>query len=145
MKRTPEQREHARRLVRLLETVRICVGVHDVTVPVIISVSPGGLVADVIGQLPAGDLAGTAAALVEWANTLTGVTGEMWRPAAGDSVHLSVIGATGSGVRIRIYGAVPADPILSASVEPGGQRVLSLAQFADWANLPNVTGGGASA
>jgi hypothetical protein len=83
--------------------------------------------------------------LVEWANTLTGVTGEMWRPAVGDSVHLSVIGATGSGVRVRIYGAVSADPILSVSVEPGGQRALSLAQLADWADLAHVTGGGASA
>lgn len=145
MKRTPEQREQARQLVRLLETVRICVGVNEVTVPVSICVSPGGLIADVTGQLPAGDLFGTAAALVEWANILTGVTGEMWRPAAGDSVHLSVVGATGSGVRIRIYGAVSADPILSASIEPGGQGALSLAQLADWANLAQVTSGGTSA
>jgi hypothetical protein len=140
MTRTADQQEQAQRLVRLVETIRIHLGVHDVAVPVILTVNPG-MSTDVTGQLSATDLPHTATALLGWADTLTGVTAEIWRPHTSDSTHLVILGATSSGVRVRIYGVVAADT-MPTILQPGDHRAVLVTDLADWAGSTRTSSDG---
>jgi hypothetical protein len=86
-----------------------------------------------------------AAELLAWADTLTTVTIEAWRPPAGDRVHLSIASPlTGPGgtVSLDVYGGADHDPALIADLEPGQRVALSLGQLRTLADSASNTGGG---
>lgn len=58
-------------------------------------------------QLPRREAPEIASTLLVWADTLAGVTADVWRVPNGDSVHLSVTGELPGGVSIQVYGCVP--------------------------------------
>jgi hypothetical protein len=87
-----------------------------------------------------------AAELLAWADTLTTVTVEVWRPPHGLSVQLSIAstltGPAGT-VALDIYGSAADDPTLFADLAPGAHRDVSLRQLRTWAaTATDITGGG---
>jgi hypothetical protein len=81
-----------------------------------------------------------AAALLDWADTLTGVTAEAWRVPSGDCVHLSVIGQLPAGVSVRIYGGVAfTEHGIGADLAPDASTSVPLAVLRERATLGEVT------
>jgi hypothetical protein len=83
-------------------------------------------------QLCSGTLAGLAAELLTWADTLTTVTPATWRPPRGELVHLSLtstlVGPVGT-VELEVFGGVSFDRTLFADLEPGERRRATLAHL----------------
>jgi hypothetical protein len=87
-------------------------------------------------QLRAGQLAGLAAGLLGWADTITGVTAEAWRPPTGVSVHLTVTGRLlHDSTPVKVYGGVPytAD-VFGPDLQPDGRQSLGLSVLRGWAS-----------
>jgi hypothetical protein len=84
-----------------------------------------------------------ATEVLAWADTLTMVTVQAWRPHAGDRVHLSMA-STLSGpagtVELAVFGAADHDPVLVGDLAPGEYRAVTLGELRTWAadasNLP---------
>lgn len=90
-----------------------------------------------------------AAELLAWADTLTTVTVQAWRPPNGASVHLSIAstltGAAGA-VELDVYGGAADDPGLFADLAPGQRWDVPLGHLRTWAaSATDTTGGGAVA
>jgi hypothetical protein len=80
-----------------------------------------------------------AAALLAWADTLTGVTAEAWRPPSGDSVHLSITGRLTDGSPVTVYGGLSRTvQVFGPYLEPGDRRALPLTVLREWADLGGV-------
>jgi hypothetical protein len=77
-----------------------------------------------------------AAEVLAWADTLTTVTVQAWRPPAGDRVHLSMA-STLSGpagtVELAVFGGANHDPALVGDLAPGEYRVVTLGELRTWA------------
>ncbi|MDQ2881950.1 MAG: hypothetical protein M3Y48_12185 [Actinomycetota bacterium] len=77
-----------------------------------------------------------AAELLAWADTLTTVMVQAWRPPSGDRVHLSIasalIGPAGA-VELTIFGGTGHDPALVGDMAPGGHRWVTLGELRTWA------------
>ncbi len=98
----------------------------------------------VTAQLRGITLPGVAADLIAWADTLSVVTVEAWRPSERDRVHLSIRGTlTGSAgaVELKVFGAVDYDPHWFADLQPDPCQGVSLAlgQLRTWAENPSTT------
>lgn len=71
-----------------------------------------------------------------WADTLTTVTVQAWRPPAGDRVHLSMTSALsgpGATVELTIFGGADHDPALVGDLAPGEYRAVTLGELRTWA------------
>jgi hypothetical protein len=77
-------------------------------------------------------LATVAGGLLTWAESLTEVTAEAWRPPTGTDVHLSVSGMVG-GVSVRAFDAAPFDAAVFAGLEPGQRGSIPLGRLRAWA------------
>jgi hypothetical protein len=77
-----------------------------------------------------------AAELLTWADTLTMVTVQAWRPTTGHRVHLSLTstltGPTGP-VELSVYGGAPHDPTLLGELAPDEYRAVTLGELRTWA------------
>ncbi|MDQ3763536.1 MAG: hypothetical protein M3460_18480 [Actinomycetota bacterium] len=91
-------------------------------------------------QLPRREAPEIASALLAWADTLTGVTADVWRVPKGDSVHLSVTGALPGGVSIQVYCCVPfTEHGVGADLAPNATTTIPLAALRHLAALGEVT------
>jgi len=79
-----------------------------------------------------------AAELLAWADTLTTVMVQAWRPPSGDRVHLSIasalIGPAGT-VELTIFGGADHDPALVGDLTPGEHRRVTLGELRTWAAI----------
>ncbi|MGH3766395.1 MAG: hypothetical protein ACRDTX_14805 [Pseudonocardiaceae bacterium] len=77
-----------------------------------------------------------AAELLTWADTLTTVTVQAWRPPSGDRVHLSIvsalIGPAGS-MELTIFGGAEHDPAMLGDLALGERRTVTLGELRTWA------------
>jgi hypothetical protein len=94
-------------VIDLLDSLRTHLGSCDLPAPYAVNVTTFSGGSSVSVQIACRASRETAAGLLAWADTLTGITAEAWRVPTGDSVHLSVTGHLPEGVSLRIYGAVP--------------------------------------
>ena len=82
------------------------------------------------------DVPRIAAELLTWADTLTTVTVQAWRPPSGDRVHLSIasalIGPAGT-VELTIFGGTDHDPARLGNLAPGERRTVTLGELRTWA------------
>jgi hypothetical protein len=84
-------------------------------------------------QLTGFEVATVAQDLVAWADTLTEVTGELWRPS-GTSVHLYVHGRLPGGVPVKVFCGVRYLPdVFGADFAQGDRRTVALGVFREWA------------
>ncbi|MGH7749840.1 MAG: hypothetical protein ACREQ5_34500 [Candidatus Dormibacteria bacterium] len=100
----------------------------------------------VTAQLRGITFPGVAADLIAWADTLSVVTVEAWRPSERDRVHLSILGTlTGStsAVELKAYGSVDFDPVRFADLQPHKCQGVSVAleQLRNWAATDSTTTG----
>jgi hypothetical protein len=98
----------------------------------------------VTAQLRGTTVPGIAGDLIAWADTLSVVTVEAWRPSARDRVHLSILGTlTGSvgAVEVKVFGAVDYDPHWFADLQPDPCEGTSLVlgELRTWAANPSTT------
>jgi hypothetical protein len=81
-----------------------------------------------------------ARGLLAWADTLTDVTAEAWRPPEGDTVHLCVIGQLREGVVVRVFGHVPfTSRGIGGDLGPGESKVVPWVLLREWANPGEVS------
>lgn len=117
---------------------------HTLPEPVSLSVTTSYGDSTVTAQLRSTTLPGIAADLLTWADTLSGVTVDAWRPPERDRVHLSLrstlTDSTGT-VELKVFGGVDYDPAPFADLQPDPcQGVsLSLGQLHTWATNPSTT------
>ncbi|HET9253584.1 MAG TPA: hypothetical protein VFO16_00090 [Pseudonocardiaceae bacterium] len=100
-------------------------------------------------QLRSHTLAGIAADLLAWAQTLSAVTAGVLRMSAGDWAQLSIAstltGPAGEAV-LDVHGGCVHDPVLITDLPPGGTRTVPLEQLHSWAAMTSaVTGDGGMA
>lgn len=100
-------------------------------------------------QMGSDNVARVAAQLLAWADTLSTVTIQAWRPPHGDRVHLSIAstltGPAGT-VKLDVYGGADDDPALFVDLGPGDHRDVSLGHLRTWAvSSSDTPGGGAGA
>jgi hypothetical protein len=77
-----------------------------------------------------------AVALLAWADTLTDVTAQTWRPSHGGAVDLSIIGVLSDGVGVRISGHLPfARGGIGGDLVPGASKAVPLVLLRQWADL----------
>ena len=77
-----------------------------------------------------------ADALLGWADTLTDVTAEAWRPPSGHSVHLIVTGHLPTGTPLKVYGGLPhTTQMFGPYLEPGDRQTVPLGLLRQWADL----------
>jgi hypothetical protein len=122
---------------------------HQLPEPASLTVTTRAGQSQVRAQVHALTMPRVAAELLAWADTLTTVTVEVWRPPAGASVQLSIAstltGPAGT-VTLDIYGSAVDDPALFADLAPGAHRDVSLGQLRTWATCAaDITGGGGAA
>ena len=83
--------------------------------------------------------------MLAWAETLTTVTVQAWRPPAGDRVHLSMASALGGPagiVELAVFGGADHDPALVGDLAPGEYRAVTLGELRTWAaSLTSPTDG----
>jgi hypothetical protein len=84
-------------------------------------------------QLAGFDVAEVAQGLLGWADTLTEVTGELWR-ASATSVHVYVHGQLPGNVPVKVFSGVPYDSgLFGADFEKGHRRIIALGVLRKWA------------
>ncbi|MGH3826309.1 MAG: hypothetical protein ACRDQX_03920 [Pseudonocardiaceae bacterium] len=79
---------------------------------------------------------GIAAELLTWADTLTTVTVQSWRPPDGDRVHLSMdstLSDPAGTVKLTIFGGADHDPALVGALASGEHRAVTLGELRTWA------------
>jgi hypothetical protein len=102
---------------------------HALPEPVSLSVATSYGDSTVTAQLRGNTVSGVAGDLIAWADTLSLVTVEAWRPPERDRGHLSIVGTlTGSAgaVELKIYGVVDFDPVQFADLQPDKCQGVSL-------------------
>jgi len=117
---------------------------HALSEPVSLSVATSYGDSTVTAQLRGNTVSGVAGDLIAWADTLSLVTVEAWRPPERNGVHLSIVGTlTGSAgaVELKIYGVVDFDRVQFADLQPDKCRgvSLSLGHLHTWAATPSTT------
>ena len=116
---------------------------HALPEPVSLNVTTSYGDSTVTAQLRGTTVPGIAGDLIAWADTLSVVTVEAWRPSERDRVHLSIMGTlTGSAgaVELKVFGAVADDPHWFADLQPDPCQGISLAlgQLRTWAANPSI-------
>jgi hypothetical protein len=79
-----------------------------------------------------------AAELLAWADTLTTITVQAWRPPSGDRVHLSMastLNGPAGPMKLTIYGGTDHDPALFGELTPGEHRAVTLGELRTWAAI----------
>lgn len=122
---------------------------HALPEPASLSVATSYGCSDVTAQLRSNTVSGIAVDLLAWADTLSMVTLDAWRPPERDRVHLSLIstltGSTGT-VKLRVFGGAQYDPLRFADLAPGDHRTVSPGQLRSWAaTTSHTTKGGTTA
>lgn len=118
---------------------------HALPEPVSLNVSTSYGHSTVTAQLRGDTVPGIAAELLAWADTLSGVTVEAWRPPERDQVHLSIQGtltAPTGAVELKVFGSLDYDPHWFVDLQPHTHRGMSLplGQLRTWAaNPPDTT------
>ena len=117
---------------------------HALSEPASLSVTTSHGHSTATAQLEGTTLHGVAGGLIAWADTLSVVTVEAWRPPERDRVHLSILGTlTGptGAVELKVFGGVEYDPLRFADLQPHKcQGVpLSLGQLRTWATNHSTT------
>lgn len=117
---------------------------HDLPEPVALSVTTSYGESTVTAQLRGDVLADVASDLLSWADTLSVVTVEAWRPPERDRVHLSIRGIlTGStdAVELKVFGCVDYEAAHFPDLQPDPCQgmSLSLEQLRTWAANPPAT------
>lgn len=118
---------------------------HALPEPVSLSVSTSDGPSSLTAQLCSDTLPSVAAELLVWADTLSAVTIEAWRPPERERVHLSIRGTLtdlAGPVELKVYGAVDYDPLHFADLQPHTHRGMSLPleQLCTWAAHPPAMG-----
>jgi hypothetical protein len=98
----------------------------------------------VTAQLRATTVPDVATDLLAWADTLSVVTVEAWRPPERDQVHLSILGTLTSPTdtaEVKVFGGVDDDPLRFADLLAHQYQgvSLSLGQLRTWAANPSTT------
>jgi hypothetical protein len=76
-----------------------------------------------------------AEALLAWADTLTDVSAQSWRPLHGDIVDLSITGQLSDGVVVGISGHLPFTRRgIGGDLTPGARKAVSLVLLRQWAD-----------
>ncbi len=115
-------------VIDLLDSLRAHLSSCDLPAPCAVNVTTFSGGPSVSAQIACRASRETAAGLLAWADTLTGITAEAWRVPTGGSVHLSVTGHLPDGVSLRIYGAVPCtEHGLGADLAPDAAATIPLA------------------
>lgn len=84
-------------------------------------------------------LPGLAGALLDWADTLTDVTAEVWRTPSGDSVHLTVAGHLINGTPVKVYGGLSHTvQVFGPYLELGEHHSVPLGLLRQWADLDHL-------
>jgi hypothetical protein len=121
-------------MVRLLGSIREHLNAHRI--PTKIACVEAGCDSlngeHVTVQLRHAQLADLAAALLNWADTLTHVTVTAWRPLASESVHLILTGQLADGTRVTVYGGVDYADALFGDLQPGGRYGVALSVMRGW-------------
>jgi hypothetical protein len=77
-----------------------------------------------------------ATEVLAWADTLTTVTVQTWRPPTGARVHLSMastLSGPAATVELTIFGGTEHDPALIGDLAPGEYRAVTLGELHTWA------------
>jgi hypothetical protein len=77
-----------------------------------------------------------ASEVLAWADTLTTVTVQAWRPPTGDRVHLSMastLSGPAATVELAVFGAAEHEPVLVGDLAPGEYRAVTLGELRTWA------------
>jgi hypothetical protein len=87
-------------------------------------------------QVPSMTVPEVASEVLAWADTLTTVTVQAWRPPTGDRVHLSMASALSGPagtVDLVIFGGADHDPVLVGDLAPGEYRAVTIGELRRWA------------
>jgi hypothetical protein len=77
-----------------------------------------------------------ASEVLAWADTLTTITVQAWRPPTGDRVHLSMtstLNGPAGTVELTVFGGADHDPVLVGDLAPGEYRAVALGELRAWA------------
>lgn len=75
-----------------------------------------------------------AEALLAWADSLTDVTAQTWRPSHGNTVDLSITGQLSDGVLVRISGLPFRPRGIGSDLAPGASKAVPLMLLRQWAD-----------
>ncbi|MFL6126617.1 hypothetical protein [Actinophytocola sp.] len=87
----------------------------------------------VIVHLRPVQLAELAAALLDWADTLTGITVTAWRPQHGRTVHLNLTGQLPDATSATVFGGIDYTEALFGDLQPEGRQGVALSILRAWA------------
>lgn len=135
--------------VQTAEALALHLGKHQLPEPVLLGVMTMGARLQVRAQLRSRTVAGIAAELLIWADTLSTVTIAVRQVPEGDRVQLSLTSTLTSpagAVELDVYGGCAHDPALIVDLVPGDKRIVPLAQVRSWAaRTPGAIGEGGAA
>jgi hypothetical protein len=134
--------------VQAAELVAAHLAEHKLPAPASLTVMTRAGQSEVTAQVHSDTVASVAAQLLTWADTLTTITVQAWRPPSGDRVHLSIAstltGPTGT-VKLDVYGGTDDNPAPFADLPPGENRTVSLEHLHSWSTSGTATPGGGAA
>ena len=87
----------------------------------------------VIVHLRPADLVGLAAALLDWADTLTRITVAAWRPQHGRTVHLNLTGQLPDTTSVMVFGGIDYTDAVFGDLQPDGRQGVALSVLRAWA------------
>jgi FtsP/CotA-like multicopper oxidase with cupredoxin domain len=122
--------------VQAAETLAAHVADYQLPEMAFLGVMTSGGRSEARAQVQPHTLAGIAAELVIWAQTLNTLAIQVWRVPEGDRVQLSIASTlTGPAgeVGLTVYGGCPHDPALVIDLAPGDKRNVTLQQLRVWA------------
>lgn len=124
--------------VQAAHTLAAHLAEHQLPEPASLDVTTSYGNSTVTAQLRATTVHGIAAELLAWADTVSAVTIQSWRPPEGDRVHLSIRGTLSSPagtVEVKVFAGVSYDPLRFADLQPDPFREvpLSLDKLRGWA------------
>jgi hypothetical protein len=123
--------------VQAAELVAAHLARHELPEPVSLTVMTLAGHSQVTTQVHSGTVARVAGDLLAWADTVTTVVVQAWRPPyGGSSVHLAIASTlTGpaNAVKLDVYGGADDDLALFADLAPGDRWTVSLEHLRTWA------------
>lgn len=109
---------------------------HALPEPASLEVSSRAQQSRVTAQVSSRTVPSIAAELLTWADTLTTVTMQDWRPPTGERVHLSMastLNGPAGPVELTIYGGTNHDPTLVGELAHGEHQAVTLGELRTWA------------
>ena len=124
----------------LLDVIRTHLGAFEVMEPWSVHVTSYSGGSRVSVQLAVREPSAIALGLLAWADTLTEVTAETWRPPHGDTMHLCVTGQLPGGVVVQVCGHLPFTRHgLGGDLAPDASKAVPLGLLRQWANPGEVS------